>query len=117
MEFAYKIVICDSEYADEEKELINNYKIELGLSEIPETSSIDELITYFSDKVATLKKIVFFEAYGLIIADGKVEKVEENILQQIKECFLLSSNEYDVLENAAIGLQKAYDIVYDAIFD
>lgn len=117
LELVYKIANCDQNYADEEEELVNNYKIELGLTSIPETDSIENILKYFGDKGDQIKKIIFFELYGMIMADGLIADKEEKILMQIKENFTLDEVIYENLMNAAIDLQKAYDAVYTAVFD
>jgi hypothetical protein len=117
LELIYKTATCDSDFAEEEQELINNYKLELNMSVVPDTSSVGEIITYFGTKADTLKKVIYFEVYGMVMADGKLEQNEKNILEQMKEKFAFKEDIYLKLENAAAELQKAYDNVYDVIFD
>ena len=42
LEFVYKIANIDGEYAEEEIEIVNSYKNELGINEIPETVFADK---------------------------------------------------------------------------
>ncbi|WLC73915.1 hypothetical protein KTC99_14115 [Clostridium estertheticum] len=56
----YKISNLDGNYDEDEKELINNHKIELCLSHTPDTSSIEMLIKFFSEKLEQIQKIVWF---------------------------------------------------------
>lgn len=117
LELVYKIANCDQNYAEEEEELINNYKIELGLTDILETDSMENIIKYFGNKEEQIKKIVFFEVYGIIMADDAIADKEDQTIIQIKENFGLEEVVYDRLISAVMGLQKAYDAVYTAIFD
>ena len=117
MELVYKIANIDGEYAEEEQEIIDSYKNELGLYEIPETSSVDGLIEYFSKKEKEMKKIVLFEIIGLINADDKVEKEEGVALNKISECFGLDEKIINKIENVAKKLQDVYDEVYSVLFD
>jgi uncharacterized tellurite resistance protein B-like protein len=117
LELVYKIANCDGEFSPDEEELINSYKMELGINDIPDTKSIDELIASFSDKEIQIKKVVFFELYGMIMADGKVADAETAILDNLKNQLSLDEESYTKLVNAAEGLQKAYDAVYSTIFD
>lgn len=117
LELVYKIATCDGEYAAEEEELVNNYKIELSINNIPETKSISELIEYFSHKETPLKKVVFFELYGMIMADSYIADNESKILDYLKEKFTLNEKEYLKMITAANELQRAYDLVYDAVFN
>lgn len=117
LELVYKTATCDSDYAEEEQELVRSYQIELGMDEIPETASLEELIAYFAAKEATLKKAVLFELYGMILADDKIEAAEAQILELIDQHFALPKEASDRLLEAARELQQAYDKVYSAIFD
>lgn len=117
MELIYKIATCDGEYASEEEELVNNYKIELGLDYIPDTKSVDELIESFSGKDIRIKKILFFELYGMIMADGIIANKENDILENLKVKLSLDENIYSDIVRVANELQKIYDDVYAVIFD
>ncbi|MCC8046448.1 MAG: hypothetical protein LIP12_13295 [Clostridiales bacterium] len=117
LELIYKTATCDSDYAEEEQELVNNYKIELGLNEIPESAEIKELIDYFGAKNSTIRRAVFFEIVGMIQADDKVEETETKIMETMKQSFALPPQTYDCLMEAVRELQQAYDKVYAAVFD
>lgn len=117
LELIYKIANCDNNFADEEEELINSYKNELGIEKIENTKTIDQLVEEFAEKSIQIKKVVFFELYGMIMADGKLELQEERIFFLIKNKFMLEEKSYTKLIKAAEQLQQAYDQVYAAIFD
>ena len=76
LELIYKIANADGEFAEEEQEIVDSYKKELGILKIEDTSDIEGLIEYFSDKVMEIRKIVYFETIGLINADEKIENTE-----------------------------------------
>ena len=116
LELVYRIASCDGEYEDEEKELVNSYKKELGIDTVPDTSSMDQLISYFSDKSESLKRIVFFELYGMVMADGKIDNEESAVVEEIEKKFNLGESVYTKLIDAAHSLQTAYDKVYNAVF-
>lgn len=117
LELIYKVATCDGEYSEDEAEVVNNYKIELGISEIKQTGTVDELIAYFSKEEKTIRKVVYFEVYGLIIVDDKTDPIEESVMRSMRKELTLSETEYDLLEKAVDQLQSAYDTVYSAIFD
>lgn len=116
LELVYKVANCDGNYAKDEKELVESYKIELGLSEIPETASIDDLIQYFAEKPEQIQKIVWFELYGMIISDDTFTDEEVKITNLIKDKFSISSEMIQNIQDVALELQKVYDKVYDCIF-
>lgn len=117
LELVYKIASCDDEFSEEEEEILNNYKLELGIETVPDTKPAEKLIAYFADRETQLKKVVFFELYGMIMADGMMVDDENAMLEKIKEAFALGDQAYADMMAAADGLQKAYDAVYTAIFD
>lgn len=117
LELIYKVATCDGEYSEDEAEVVNNYKIELGISEIKQTGTVDELIAYFSKEEKTIRKVVYFEVYGLIIVDDKTDPIEESVMRSMRKELTLSETEYNLLEKAVDQLQSAYDTVYSAIFD
>ncbi len=117
LEFVYKVANIDGDFAEEEQEIINSYKNELGLYEIAETSDIDGLIAYFSTKADVVQKIVLFELIGLINADDKIEKEEEKILRKVVDSFELTGDVVNRINIIAKKLQEVYDEVYDVLFD
>lgn len=117
LEFAYKVANIDGDFAEEEQEIINSYKNEVGLYQILDTSDIGGLIAFFSTKADVLKKIVLFETIGLINADDRIEKGEESVLKKMTELFDLDMEVVNKLNSIAEKMQKVYDEVYDVLFD
>ena len=116
LELIYKMASCDGVYAEEEKELLNNYKIEFGIEQIQDTLSVQELVKYFAKKTDEKKRIVLFELYGMVLADDEIGKREKDLFEEIKKTFGMNTAVYDKIEKAAVTLKEAYDAVYDAIF-
>lgn len=116
LELVYKISKIDGEYAQEEEELINSYKNELGLEVIEDTESINTLISYFGNKPKELKRIVVFEIYGMILADDKIEKNEEQVLNEIRKEFNFEEGELEDILSLVKRLQNVYDDIYNVIF-
>lgn len=117
LEFVYKIANIDGEYAEEEIEIVNSYKNELGINEIPETDDINGIIEYFSTKEEVLKRIIIFETIGLINADNKIEPEETDLMNKMVKSFHLDSEVVEKIDMVAKRLQDVYDDVYTAIFD
>lgn len=116
LELVYKISNCDVDYAEDEQELVSSYKAELGIEEIPETASIEALIQYFSEKPEQIQKIVWFELYGVIMADDIVAGEEMEIIDLIKDKFSISEEVIQTIQEVALELQKVYNKVYDCLF-
>lgn len=117
LEFVYKIANIDGEYAEEEIEIVNSYKNELGINEISETDDINGIIEYFSTKEEVLKRIIIFETMGLINADNKIEPEEADLMNKMVKSFHLDSEVVEKIDMVAKRLQDVYDDVYTAIFD
>lgn len=116
LELIYKIANIDGDYVAEEEELIDSYKAELELSDIKDTDTIEEIIDYFSSKSESIRKIVLFEVYGMINADGKIDISEEKLFNLSQEKFGISEQQTKAIINVAEELQKVYDKVYDVLF-
>ena len=70
----------------------------------------------FAGKTLELKKIVFFELYGMIMADGKIASKESELIQMIEKAFGLPKSLYTEIISVADELRKAYDRIYDVLF-
>ena len=114
-ELMYKVAQSDNDYADDEKELIENYKKELGITNILDTRSIDELLDYFALKSIQTQKLVWFELYGMLMADSIITKEENIIANKVKCKFKISSDQINTIKSAADSLQIAYDKVYECL--
>ena len=112
---AYKLAKTDGNYAAEEEEIINSYKAELGIADIGDTGSIDDLIDFFATRNETVKKIVLFELYGMICADSKIEESEKDVFEQVKTKFGISEELVKQITGVADELQAVYDKIYDIL--
>jgi len=115
LELAYKLAQIDRNYAEEEEEIINSYKAELGITDIGDTGSVDELIDFFATKDEPVKKIVLFELYGMICADSKIEESEKDVFEKIKTKFGISESLVKQIVEVADELQAVYDKIYDIL--
>ena len=116
LELIYKIAHCDDEYSEEEEDLLNNYKIELGLQDVNDTDTLEGLVNFFAVKSPELKKIVFFELYGMIMADSKIEEKEAALIEMIEAAFGLPKSQYADIIAVADDLRKVYDHIYEVLF-
>jgi uncharacterized tellurite resistance protein B-like protein len=116
IELVYKVANSDHAYTEDEQEVVNNYKLELGIDEIPDTDTIEHLLQYFGGQSVDIQKIVYFEIYGMIICDEKLSNEEKEILDVMTNQFSLSNDKITEIIIAVKGLQQAYKAVYDAVF-
>lgn len=117
IEFIHLVANCDEDFADEEKEILNNYMIETGIDSIPNIGkSIDDILLYFSKRDDSIKKVVLFEVYGLILSDDKLSKEEKEILNKIDKLSGLNNEEVNKIKELVEELKKVYDNIYDILF-
>lgn len=117
LELASFVAHCDGNYSEEEEKIINNYKIELEMNEIPNNGkTLSDLITYFAGRTEMIRKVVLFEIYGLILADSKTADKEQEILNQFDSEFQLSTQNKKIIKSLVVKLQNVYDEIYDTLF-
>ena len=115
LSLVYLISQIDGEYADEEKEIVENYKIELGTNEVDGDANIYDLIEFFASKNIQVKKVVIFEVYGLIISDEKIHKNEEKILNEIKNKFGLDVDTIKAIKGVVDELHNVYQKIFEVL--
>lgn len=116
MELISKIAQCDDDYSEEEEEILNNYKIELGIQDVNDTDTLEGLVNFFAEKSRELKKIVFFELYGMIMADRKIESKEATLMEMIENAFGLPESQYRDIISVAEDLRNVYERIYEVLF-
>lgn len=81
----------DNLFAKNEKNLINDYIVELSLKdeEIPDLS-FDKVIEHFKNSTSRIKNIVYLELTGLALIDGSFDKEEIKFLNAIAGQFNIS---------------------------
>ena len=112
-ELIYKLACCDEECAEEEKELVNTYKNELLITEIPDTDTIGGLTEYFVRKENRIKRMVLFEVCTLILADNHVGEIEQEAYDGIKRAFALG----DIVTEDIVSAANDYQVIRDRILD
>ncbi|HHQ4317878.1 TPA: hypothetical protein ACSQRH_000381 [Clostridium perfringens] len=117
LEFVNLIAKCDGEFAEEEKEILNNYMVETGINEIPDNNkNIEDIVEYFSKRDEAVRKIILFEAYGLVLADNKITDEEKEIIMELDKMSGLNKEKLNEVKEVVIRLQKVYDDIYNLIF-
>lgn len=115
LELAYKLAVSDNDYSESENDILNSFESEMGVTEIPDTSTVDDLIAYFSRKDLTVQRIVWLELYGMIMADDKITNEEQEIRSKIEKQFTLQKEDFEKISKAADDLKNVYAEIYHAI--
>ena len=90
---AHHIANIDGEYADEEKEIISKYCMEMQMDDIEYDNNhfnLHEVLAEF--KRENHKKIALLELMSLIYADGVVTEEEQEIIDFVVKEFDLNPN-------------------------
>ncbi len=106
LSLAFKIIKCDGCLAQEEKERIEEIRVETGLFTETELmdKSIEELVNIFSSKES--KKSALIEAVRLAYIDGEYDNQEQKILRAMALGFGFNEKEAMEIENWVLDLNK-----------
>jgi hypothetical protein len=112
LELAVRLSISDNDFADSEKEMIEEYKYEMNV-EFDEKSvrlnkDISELISSFSDTDNDKLNMIFIELMALGMADEKMEISEKNILSQFMKQYGLTQDYWEKVESWLQKLSSVY---------
>lgn len=95
IQLAYYIATKDDKYATEEKQIIEQYAIEMNIridDVINETEiDVDSLIRLFENSKSDIVKKVFIELMGLVLVDKEYNESEEKLLIKYVEIYSLGS--------------------------
>ena len=116
LELVYKLASCDGGFGEEEQEIIDNYRNELSVHEIPDTASISELADYFGKKENLVKKIVLFEVCGIILSDHDVGEKEQEAFDYMKKALALDGPVTEEIISVANDLKIIRDRIADIVF-
>ena len=111
LELAYQIAFSDGSFSEEEKNIIGEYCKEMSIPVIDRKGlSIDAILDRFSQiSSAQTKKIIVFEALGLVLVDQIYHENEKRIIDLMVEKFGMKEEfvtECEVVIKDYISLQS-----------
>ncbi|MFW5794832.1 MAG: hypothetical protein ACOCV1_05045 [Bacillota bacterium] len=119
LELAYFVANYNDDFAEEQQQLINEYRKEMLLTEDEyqikgkeEKNIIKDFSKYEEDK----KKMIYIETISLLLSDNKFDKKEKEIAEYIKNEFDLSQNFYDKAFNWVKDMFDLYNRVDDLVY-
>ena len=99
LNLAVKVAEANGIVAEAEKNMINQYCLEMGLSVTQKNNkSIDEAIDGFSKSSVEIKRIVMIELIGLCMSDEKYETEERSIIEKIAQALDISNEAIELFE-------------------
>ncbi|MGL5149601.1 MAG: hypothetical protein ACRC7N_03385 [Clostridium sp.] len=100
----------DNVLANEEKELIEDYKEELEIkSEEISNISYDEVIASLKESNDRNKRIVYFELVGLALVDGEYEEKEVDFLDKLAVDLNIPRDKRIAFANFFFNFKEVYD--------
>lgn len=121
LKLAYKIVLKDGEFGNEEKDIISQYIIEMEL--IVDINSFevlekeDALIKSFSSTPRDIIKKIFIELLSLALCDQNYNIEEEKIIKCFMSEYGLDNEFYDNSRRWIIKLNELYSELAELIKD
>lgn len=113
MQLFSQIIKVDDDYNDYEQEILERYLLELGFTSLPDiTDSLEDLIDYFAAKSDSIKRILYFELCGLIMADEAIRPEEQQVLDSIIRKFEIDPEIMEQISKSVIDLKAVYDNIY-----
>ncbi len=88
LELAYIVANYNDDFAEEQKALISQYRIELGLFEDVykiTNKKLADILNSFNNSRNEIKNAVFVEIMALIYSDGVYDELEREIASKIME--------------------------------
>ena len=102
LNMAYSVIAADGKVTEEEKNMLDQYKLELNVKELPKMKEVD--INKELDKFARLtdivKREIFFELFSLTLIDNDFDDSERKIMNSIAK--KLSVNKEDMKKSKAL---------------
>ena len=108
IELAYKLAYSNREYPEAQRELLGHYKDACDIKVIPNTSTKEELIDFFSKESTKVRRIVYFEIYMLFASDGKIDEYEMNSLKKLRSAFDISDEDAEKIQDQGLLVRKAH---------
>ena len=98
VDLVYKLAQIDSQYDFDEESFVEQLKLEFDVCQVNESSSINDLVDYFSSQNEKIKKIVLFHVIFLIYSDTYLSESEKDTFNYIIEQFEIGSDEVEKIE-------------------
>jgi hypothetical protein len=118
LELAYLVAKADNDFAEEEKTIIQQYRIEMNLDvSIYQTKelTLEKIVNFFKDSLRKIQKVTFLEIYALTLCDNIFRKEEEKILINMQKEFSISNSDKEKTLNIIKNLQEIYTEANDVI--
>lgn len=111
LELAYFVANYNQKFADEQKQLINEYRAEMFLSQDEyeiKGKEINEILDFFKDDSTQTKNAIFLEIMSLILSDDIYDEKEREVVAMIEDKFEITKEEHDEAVSILEGINDIY---------
>jgi hypothetical protein len=108
VELAYKAAYADRSLSDEEMHELAEFRRQCNVSSIGNTGSFQELLDYFGDRPAQVRRIVFFGLYTVLYSNDIITELDQKMIDSAKADMHLSEEEIRGLAEVAQEMRKAH---------
>jgi hypothetical protein len=97
LELAYYAANINNDFAEEQKQMLDSYKLETSMtSYVIQEKKIDEIVAPFTDTKS--KKIALLEAIAILYSDKKITPEESDLMDQFTTLFSSSQEDIDFIK-------------------
>ncbi len=111
LNMAYSVIAADGKVTEEEKNMLDQYKLELNVKELPKMKEVD--INKELDKFARLtdivKREIFFELFSLTLIDNDFDDSERKIMNSIAKKLSVNKEDMKKMEKINYKIIEAYN--------
>lgn len=111
LELAYFVANYNQKFANEQKQLINEYRAEMFLPEDEyeiKGKEINDILDFFKDDSTQTKNAIFLEIMSLILSDNIYDEKEREVVAMIEDEFEITKEEHDEAVSILEGINDIY---------
>lgn len=111
LELSYYAANYNNKFADEQKLLIDEYRVELLLPKDEykiQEKDLNDILSKFKNSDEEIKKVVFLEIMALILSDNIYDEKEREIISKIGETLGITREEHDFARDWVNNMQDLY---------
>lgn len=108
---------ADNIVSDEEKEMLNSYKIELsGVNFDSRNKDLEQILIELSKSSHFVKKVICFEVFALIMADQHYDENEKTLFNKLISEFNISNDDEGTIKRLVLDLQSSYSNITNFLY-
>lgn len=104
------VMRSDNEATQAELDMLETYEEEMqeDFTDCELNHDFTALLEELQGASTRIKKIIYFELYGLVYADGKYQSEERDLMAEMQQAFALTDADAKALGQAVIDIMNIY---------